>query len=50
MPTVKAKTKPINRLNKTELMDKFIEGEIPIVAFCDLMDAKGKKGGKKQRP
>jgi len=34
-------------LNKTELLDKFVDGDLPLQQFCDLYDAQQLKGKKK---
>lgn len=39
--------KPINRLNKTELMNRFVDGDIPLQTYCDMMDKKQLKFKKK---
>lgn len=31
--------KPLNKLNKTELFDKFVDGDIAPNMYCDLIDA-----------
>lgn len=50
----KAKTKQakaIKKLNKTELMDRFADGDIDVKTFCELMDVNDQKiKGKKKIP
>ena len=41
--TYTKQVKPINRLNKTELMNRFVDGDIPLQTYCDMMDKKQSK-------